>query len=192
MSQGQMALEADIVARLRSDFGDEQFPIALQLLSDSGIHCRVARCVVLSAAGSLDDLRRQIEVATSDYRDAIHAGEYDGIGIYPVRDLRASFLINSPLDFWIGELAVFLNSRDFQLVSLESRDATAGPFAYTCDRGEGVAVFQRGERTLTIAKNNREWCVIGDAAELRPFQLHIPYSDEDQFRNQLAWMCHDT
>jgi len=183
-----MSLESDIVERLKADFDDDEFPTALQLLTDSGVTGRVARCIVVAAAGSLDALLQQIQIAATDYRDAIVAGEYDGIRMQQVRDLRASFLIEDPLDFWIGELTIFLNSRGFQLVSLESRKATAGPFDYTCDRGEGIATFQRADRTMTISKDNRRWQVIGDEAELQPFQLHIAYHDKDQFRNQLAWM----
>ncbi|WP_145052674.1 hypothetical protein [Lignipirellula cremea] len=183
-----MSLESDIVERLKSDFDADQFSTALQLLTDSGTTGRVARCIAVAAAGSLDELSLQIGTASTDYRDAILAGEYDDIGMQQIRDLRASFLVDDPLDFWIGELAVFLNSRDFQLVSLESREATAGPFDYTCDRGEGIGTFQRADRTMIISKDNRRWQVIGDAAELQPFQLHIAYDDEDQFRSQLAWM----
>jgi hypothetical protein len=188
MSREQMVLESDIVERLKTDFNGGDFPTALQLLTESGTTGRVARCIVVAASGSLDTLRQQIHTAATDYRDAILAGEYDDIGMQQVRDLRTSFLIDNPLGFWIGEIAVFLNSRDFQLVSLESRSATAGPFEYTCDRGEGIATFQRAAKTLTISKANRRWQVIGAADELRPFQLHIAYDDKHQFRNQLAWM----
>ena len=183
----QVTLESDIVERLESEFVGGEFPTALQLLASSGLNGRVARCVVVSAAGSLDGLRRQIETALRDHRDVIIAGEYD-IGMQRVRDLRASFLVSDPLDFWIGNLAMFLNSRDFYLVSLESRNATNGPFEYTCDRGQGIAVFKRGDQMLTITKENRQWRAIGDATVLRRFQLHIPYDDADQFRNQLAWL----
>lgn len=188
MSQEQMAFESDIVERLKADFNDGDFATALQLLIDSGTTGRVARCIVVAAAGSLDALRQQIQTAATDYRDAILAAEYDDIGMQQIRDLRASFLIDDPLDFWIGEIAVFLDSRGFQLVSLESRTATAGPFEYTCDRGEGIATFQHADKTLTISQTNRRWHVIGTADELQPFQLHIAYDDKDQFRNQLAWM----
>lgn len=188
VSHEQMTLEPDIVERLKADFAEDHFPAALRLLTDSAIKGRVARCVILAAEGSLDTLRRLIEAASTDYRNAIFAGEYDCLGMQRIRDLSVSFLVDDPLDFWIGKLAGFFSSRGFHLVSLDSREATDGPFEYTSDHGEGAATFQSGDRTLTVIKENRQWRVIGEAAELRPFQLHIAYDDEDQLRNQLAWM----
>ena len=183
-----MTLESDIVARVTTEFGSDRSPTALQLLTTSGITGRVARCVVVAAAGSLDELRQQLHTASTDYRDAILAGEYDAIGMKQIRDLRVSFLIDDPLDFWIDELAEFLHSRDYELDSLKTADATAGPIDYTCHRGEGVAIFAQGNHRLTISKTNRKWQLIGNAAEFQSFQLHIAYDDKDQFRNQLAWM----
>jgi len=66
-----MTLESDIVERLKSDFGEDQFPAALELLMACGLTGRVARCIVFAADGSLDAMRQHIQMAETDYRDAI-------------------------------------------------------------------------------------------------------------------------
>ncbi len=93
-----MRLEFDIVERLRADFDGDQFPAALQLLTDSGTAGRIARCIVVAADGSLDMLRQLIQIAATDYRDVIIAGEYDS-AMHRIRDLRTSFFVDDPLDF---------------------------------------------------------------------------------------------
>ena len=71
-----MSLDPDIVERVRRDFGGESDQ-ALDLLARSGHTGRVARCIVVASRGSLDLLKKHIEHAKLDYRDAIMAGEAD-------------------------------------------------------------------------------------------------------------------
>jgi hypothetical protein len=71
-----MALEPDIVERVRTDFGGESEQ-ALDLLRESGKLGRVARCMVVASRGSLDLLRDYIQLAKSDFRRAGAGGESD-------------------------------------------------------------------------------------------------------------------
>jgi hypothetical protein len=181
-----MALEPDIIDRVLADFGPTESSAALDALSASGTTGRLARCIVFAAGGSLDRLRELIGMADHDYRDVIVAGEYDG-AMRQVRDLRVSFLIASPADFWIGKIAATADKHAFRLTSIESQPATAGPFDYTCDRGEGRATFSDGETTLTIIKRDRLWAILPNGDDFRPFGLNDPIRDEDRFRVQLDY-----
>jgi hypothetical protein len=181
-----MALETDIVDRVRDEFSVEDAPTALKELVSSGKTGRFARCILLAADGSLERLRDLIDMANWDHRDVIVAGEYDG-AMQRIRDLRASFLITSPDDFWIAETAVVANKRGFQLIELESHPATVGPFDYTCDRCEGIAMFSNGTTTLTIQKHNRQWSISAPENNLRPFGLENTFDDEGRFLVQLDY-----
>jgi len=180
-----MALEPDIVDRVRADFRPAETPIALDELTASGRTGRIARCIVLAARGSLQRLRELIGMADRDYRDVIVAGEYDAM--YRVRDLRVSFLIASPDDFWIAETAVTADKRGFRLTALDSRPATVGPFDYTCDRSEGRATFSKDTSAVTIQKHNRRWSICATRNDLRPFGLDAAFDDEVRFRIQLDY-----
>jgi hypothetical protein len=122
-----MALEQDIVERLRRDFVDAADD-AIEILGDSGIEGRTARCVVFTANGSIAALRAAIEVAEFDYRDAIIAGEYAKNG-NRVRDFSVSFLVDSPVHMWVSEVARVLYRRGMQLTSVESHSASPGGFS---------------------------------------------------------------
>ena len=89
---------------------------AQDLLVESGLTGRVARCVIVASGGSLESLANCIGVAKSDYRDAIIAGEYDPEHCR-IRDLRVSFLINEPEKMWISEVACTMASRIHALVA---------------------------------------------------------------------------
>ena len=105
-----MTLEADIMDRVQADFSGTEGQKALDELLASGKAGRIARCIVFAAQGSLERLREHIQMADADCRDVIVAGEYD-ITMHQVRDLRVSFLIASPDDFWIGETAASIHKR---------------------------------------------------------------------------------
>ncbi len=187
MSHEKKILEADIVERLEADFGQDEYHAALKLLRDSGYTGRIARCIVVAAAGSLDALQKQIRLAGIDYRDVILAGEYNA-EMQHIRDLRASFLIDSPLDSWVGEVAAALDAIGWRLVSLESRKATVGPYEYTADFGEGTATFVSGTDVMTIRKENRQWQVIDGGGELHRNGFDEVYDFESEFRDRLARM----
>jgi hypothetical protein len=133
-----MSLDADIIERIRADFADSDSAIAD--LNASGQAGLVARCIIVASNGSLQKLREWIEMAETNFRDVIVAGEYDEM-MPPVRDLCISFLIAAPEDFWIGATAKSIHKRGYILTALKSRPATVGPFIYTCDRCEGTATF---------------------------------------------------
>ena len=78
------------------------------------------RCIVVASHGSLELLKDYVQLAKSDYRDAIMSGEYDSAQ-RQVRDLRVSFLLDSPETFWLGEVACMMALRDYALASVDSR-----------------------------------------------------------------------
>jgi len=176
-----MTLDADIIECIRADFPDAD--TALAALSASGKTGHVARCIVFASNGSLEKMRKYIQLAETDFRDVIVAGEYDE-AMRPVRDLCVSFLIASPDDFWIAETAKSIHKRSYSLMSVKSRPATVGPFDYTCDLSEGTAMFSNGLHEIEIDKTDRKWSVNSDD-DLRRFGLSEPLTDEERFRIQL-------
>ena len=181
LHQNSMSLDADIVERIRADFKDSDSAIA-DLIA-SGQVGRVARCIVVASNRSLQQMREFIQMAETDFRDVIVAGEYDEI-MGRVRDLCVSFLIAAPEDFWIGETAKSIYKRGYSLTVLESRPATLGPFEYTCDRSEGTATFSNGVDRLNVTKAARKWSVNSDD-DLRRFGLNESFENEERFRVQL-------
>ena len=179
-----MVLESDIVLRLQSDFTQQEFSVALNLMRSSGKKGRVARCIVVAAAGSMPRFRDLMHLSKQDYREVIAAAE-NASGDQG-RDLRASFLIDDPVHFWAGDLAVFLQSRRFQLADIQSNRAVVGPFDEPGDLGEGTATFHGLHRTLAIRKQNRRWQVVDESAELAEYGLDVEFDDPDEFRQQLG------
>lgn len=179
-----MALEPDIVERVRCDFGRESEQ-ALDLLRESGDTGRVARCIVLASRGSLDLLRDYIQLAQSDYRDVIIAGEYDSAQ-RQIRDLRVSFLLDSPESFWLGEVACMMALRGYALALVDSRPATAPPFVYTADRGEGRARFVGPEGEIELEKRDRRWSIRGDSKDLETHNMDRVFDDESAFRDAVS------
>jgi hypothetical protein len=177
-------LEPDIVARVRSDFGGE-FEQALDLLRESGRTGRVARCIVVASRGSLHSLREFIQLAEFDYRDAIMAGEYDSARRH-IRDLRVSFLLDTPDTFWVGDVACMMASRGYTLSSLTTRATTAPPFDYTADYSEGRAQFVGPEGAIEVEKKNRRWTIRGDPQELERYNLNHAFDDERLFRDAVS------
>lgn len=179
-----MSLEADIVQRVHADFAPENVASVLEQLSRSPKTGRIARCIVAGAGGSPERLEYLIGLADIDYRDVIVAGEYDG-SMRHVRDLRVSFLIDSPDDSWIGETAAAIYKRGYLLTGVKSRAAEQGPFEYTCDRSEGVATFSDGAHVIAIQKKNGQWSLVEGGRDLHRFGLDAPIEDDQRFRVQL-------
>ena len=80
MSEGP-ALPGDVLERIAVDYAaDRRSEIADELSTLSEVTpepVRVARCVLFVAAGDLGRFEQMIELARTDYRDAIVAAEYD-------------------------------------------------------------------------------------------------------------------
>ena len=74
-------LPDDVAARIATDFAaprrQEVTEALLGLSEATREHARVARCVLFVADGDLERLRQMVELAHTDYRDAIVAAEYD-------------------------------------------------------------------------------------------------------------------
>ena len=179
-----MALEPDIAERVRSDFGEESEP-ALALIRESGKTGRVARCIVVASRRSLDSLREYVRLAELDYRDAIIAGEYDPAG-RQVRDLRVSFLLDTPEAFWVSEVARMMASRGYTLSSLATRAVTALPFEYAADVGEGRAKFVGPEGGVEVEKKDRRWMIRDDPKDLERYNLNRVFDDERVFRDAVS------
>ena len=87
-----MALSADILERVRSDFRERDRERAITLLdgySGPGDD-RVLRCALFLSAGTLEKLEHFLRVAEADYRDVILFAEYDG-NDQRVRDFSRGF-----------------------------------------------------------------------------------------------------
>ena len=178
-----MALEADIVAKVRSDFGAESEQ-ALHLLRDFGKTGRLARCVVVESGGSIEGLGKAIDVAKFDYRDAIVAGEYSGGR--QVRDLSVSFLLDTPETFWIGGVARMMAARDYALSSLTTRDTTVPPFQRSAAALEGSATFDGPEGRVVVEKTGRQWSLRADPNELAGYGMNCPFHHEATFRDAVS------
>jgi hypothetical protein len=181
-------LEPDIIDRIHADFGSSDDHSAITELAASGIQGRLARCIVFAVRGSLERLRKLIQMAERDYRDVIVAGEYDGFYAERLRDLRVCFLIDLPDDAWVSEVAMTMAKHGFRLRRVESRSATLGPFDYMSDRGEGQATFSNGADTLVVEKRNRLWALSKGGRNLHRFGLDTAITDEGRFRVQIDYL----
>jgi len=98
-----------------------------------------------------------------------------------IRDLRVSFLIDSPEKFWIGEVSCMMASRGCRLTSLQTSAATIGPFEFTSDFGEGIATFMGPKGRIDIEKKDRKWMLSGNDRELEIHNLNHAFDDERVF-----------
>jgi hypothetical protein len=179
-------LPLDVIDRLNSDFGDRANAVASLLTGSADrIGDRVVRCIVYAARGDESKVQCLIELARQDYRDVIIAGEYDEV-MEQIRDLRASFLIDGPEKFWVGEVTCMMDSRGYRLTSLETRPATEGPFDYTSDRGEGRATFIGPKGEIGIEKRDRQWLIHGNRRDLEIHGLDHAFSDEGAFLDAVS------
>ena len=183
-----MALEPDILERINADFGPEDRNSVIDALSGSNQNGRITRCILFAAQGSIQRIREFLALADLDDRDAIVAGEYD-LGRH-VRDLRVSFLIASPQDFWISELAITAYRHGYQLTDLETQVVLTPPFAGT--QLQGTATFMKNGRTITIQKQDGQWWIDGCGCNLATFGLDVPEPDEERFRIQLDFVLSRT
>lgn len=174
-----MSLAADILERIRATFGETDAETAIDLLRESGQRGRVARCIVFAARGDLDLLRHNIRLADDDYRDVIMAGEYDDMS-RPVRDLRVSFLIDTPEKFWCSGVAFAMHERGYVLTDLDSRPAD------NLGNGEGVATFEGRIGRLRIEKRSDQWRLTGDLEQLDLHGLDQPFDDEAAFTETVS------
>jgi hypothetical protein len=76
-------IPADIIAKVRRDFLENEAVTVLELLSEfhkenPDISERVLRCIVFLAKGNFEEFVRAIGSARVDWRDLIVAAEYDG------------------------------------------------------------------------------------------------------------------
>ncbi len=145
----------------------------------------LVRCIVHAAGSDEQHVQQLLDLARQDYRDAILAGEYDS-GVNRVRDLRVSFLIDSPAKFWAGETARLMASRGYRLTHLETNPATVGPFAYASDSGEGRATFNGPLGNVVIEKKNRHWVIHGNPRDLAAHEMDHAFNDEHVFRDALS------
>ena len=177
-------MEEDITERIRADFSPTDAAEAIRTLEQAGTGGRVARCIAVASAGNLEELRRYVEMADLDPRDVIVAGEYD----LPMqkRDLRVSFLIDSPEKFWIGGIAAAIFNRGYTLRSIKARVASGTSSGFTADRGEGVAEFDGAPIPITIEKSDGEFKLHGDPDELELYDLDRPFGDELAFRDAVS------
>jgi hypothetical protein len=184
-------LPLDVMDRLNTDFGDRADAVAALLLAGRQIgsaDCigdRLVRCIVCAARGDESKVQHLIELTRQDYRDVIIAGEYDE-AMRQIRDLSVSFLIDSPEKFWVGEVACMMASRGYRLAALETRPATAGPFAYTSDYGEGRATFIGPKGEIGIEKSDRQWLIHGNRRDLEIHELDHAFNDERAFRDAVS------
>jgi len=74
--------ENDVIRIIQRDFPTKQFDTVMSILSDYGTESwqrgvnRVRLAVLKLAGGDLQAVRREIDVAKSDYRDVVASAEY--------------------------------------------------------------------------------------------------------------------
>lgn len=184
-------LPFDVLGRLSCDFGERADAVLARLLARRQIASadflgdRLVRCIVHAACGDEQRVQQLLDLARMDYRDVIVAGEYDRAG-QQVRDLRATFLLDTPEKFWAGELTCLLASRGYWLKAIETRRATAGPFEYMVDYSEGRATFIGPKGEMVIEKRDRQWLIHGNRRELLVHDLDHAFSDECAFRDAVS------
>lgn len=184
-------LPIDVLDRLTRDFGSRANAVEALLRTRRRIGSadflvdRLVRCVVYAACGNEERVQQLLDMERRDFRDVVVAGEYDG-AMRQVRDLRVSFLIDSPEKFWIGEVACLFASRGYRLIQLETQPATEGPFNYSSDYDEGRATFIGPRGEIVIEKTDRQWVIRGDQRALAIHELDHPFRDESTFRDAVS------
>jgi hypothetical protein len=179
-----MALDPDILERINADFGPQEHQSVIDALSAAHQNGRITRCILFAGQGSIQRIRALLALADLDYRDVIVAGEYD-LG-RRVRDLRVSFLIKSPQDSWISELAITAYKHGYHLANLETQAVSTPPFAGT--KSQGTATFMNGGRTFTIQQQDGQWSIDGVDCNLAAFGLDSPLEDVERFRIQIDFL----
>lgn len=183
-------LPPDVLERLTVDFGERSDSVAALLaahraLNKDSVCDRLIRCIVHAACGNEQRISHLIDLERIDFRDVVMAAEYDEAN-RRVRDLRVSFLIDSPDKFWASEVACLMAVRGYRLMGVESRHATAGPFTYTADFYEGQARFNGPKGEIVIEKKDREWMIHGNRHDLAIHELDRQFGDEREFRDAVS------
>jgi hypothetical protein len=76
-----MSLQDDIAQRLRDEFPGHDFNKMSDRLSSASSTPRIQRCIVFASRGNSEYFDYLCDLAKSDYRDVIMAGEYDRFDI---------------------------------------------------------------------------------------------------------------
>ena len=169
-----MPLEQDILRRVEKDFGPQSAGKAIELLTTAGESGRLARCIVHLAQGDLVKLEHYIRLEKEDNRNVIGAAEYDEFRTC-VRDLRASFLIDSREKMWIGDVAVMFVSRGFCLESVE-----------TGTMDSGIAVFDGDLGRIVVKMDRGQWILEGEREDLELYDLYRAFNDSRQFSDAVS------
>ncbi|MEK6701303.1 MAG: hypothetical protein AABZ53_03505 [Planctomycetota bacterium] len=178
-------LEPDIPDRILRDFPPGKAAEAIELLVAAEASGRIARCIVSASQGNLERLSDLICLAKQDYRDVIMAGEYDDTDRH-VRDLRASFLIDTPEKMWVGELAVAMAKREYSLTALDTVAVELPTTTFPTDHNEGTATFEGDVGRIRVQKRRGRWTVLGDPRELAIFGLDKDFSGQRDFQDAIS------
>lgn len=184
-------LPSDVIDWLTRDFGDRSDAVSGLLLARRRIgqpryiDDRLIRCMIHAARGEEHRVNQLIDRQQEDFRDVILAGEYDEANQH-IRDLRASFLIDSPEKFWVGELACMMASRGYPLKDLQTHPATVGPIQFTTDCSEGTATFVGARGEIVIEKKDRQRAIQANRRDLAIHELERPFDDEPTFRDAVS------
>lgn len=183
-------LPPDVLERLSLDFGERLEAVVALLASHRALNAdyvcdRLIRCIVHATDGIEQRISQLLDMQREDLRDVIMAAEYDEAN-RQVRDLRVSFLIDTPNKFWVSEVACMMALRGYRLAGVETRPATTGPFTYTADLYEGRARFNGPKGELVIEKKDRQWTIDGNRDDLVIHELDRPFGDEPEFRDAVS------
>lgn len=170
--------------RLRRDFDDRADAVAATLVSKGRLSDRVLRCIVVAAAGDERKVLPLVELGTEDSRDVLVAGEY--VGGRRVRDLRESFLIDSPEKFWAAEAAWLMARRGYRLIEVSGHSVAVGPANFMADLCEGSATFAGPKGQFTIQKTHGRWMMVDVSNTTSPEGLNVALSDERAFLDAVS------
>jgi len=179
-----VALERDIIEKVKATFSSCDAERAIELLVAAGKSGRAARCVVFVSGGSIERLRQCIDWDARDYRDTLLAGEYSGG--QRLRDFTASFLIDAPEKMWISSVAEMMARCGFELVSLDTQPVEREPAGPQSAMGEGMATFRGDLGEISVTKNAGTWRASGDAKGLDLHGLADGWRSEAEFSDSLS------
>jgi hypothetical protein len=171
-------MEPDIIERIQCDFGQADSDLVIRILEEFEHDGRLARCIVVAAQRSIEKFKQLVEMANLDYRDVNVAGEDDRSGSQ-VRDLAASFLIDSPKHFWVSGIAQRMHRRDCRLVEIESQ--TAPWRGMDCSKYEGVGRFVGPIGELTVELRNHAWTLHDRQRDLSFYGLDRTFENQSGF-----------
>ena len=179
-----MDLEPDILERVTMDFAPADRLFVIEQLSAAERNGHISRCILTAARGSVQRITELIRSAELDTRNAIVAGEFED---FPVRkrDLRVSFLIDSPEDFWVSDAAITAHHYGYRITSIDSQSVSTPPFIG--GNTNGTATFSNGRRTFSIWCADHKWTIVFDDLDLCTYGLESPL-EKERFRIQLDYL----